>query len=68
MSLTNFIQSNVRRLDPGSFALVMATGIVSIDASQHGMPMLALMLFALNLTAYPANACWSCTGWHGPSR
>jgi len=52
MSLTNFTRSNVRRLDPGSFALVMATGIVSIDASQHGMPMLALALLALNATAY----------------
>src|SRR6185312_4970432 len=52
MSLTNSTRSNVLRLDPGSFALVMATGIVSIDASQHGMPMLALVLLALNATAY----------------
>jgi len=52
MSLTNSTRSNVLRLDPGSFALVMATGIVSIDASQHGMPMLALVLLVLNATAY----------------
>lgn len=32
-----------RTLDPGSFAAVMATGVVSIDARQHGMPQLAVM-------------------------
>ncbi len=50
--MTNFIQSSVRELDPGSFALVMATGIVSIDANQHGMPGLARLLFAVNVVAF----------------
>ncbi|MDO1528092.1 tellurite resistance/C4-dicarboxylate transporter family protein [Fulvimonas sp. R45] len=42
----------VRRLEPGCFALVMATGIVSIDAGQHALPRLARALFAFNLAAY----------------
>ena len=41
-----------RTLDPGSFAAVMATGVVSIDASQHGMPRLAVALFLLNIAAF----------------
>lgn len=41
-----------RTLDPGSFAAVMATGIVSIDASQHGLPAVARVLFVLNLAAW----------------
>ena len=48
----NFFQSSVRKLDPGSFALVMATGIVSIDANQHGMPTLAHVLFGVNAAAF----------------
>ncbi len=52
MALTSDLLSRVRNLDPGSFALVMATGIVSIGANQHGMPMLARALFALNIVAY----------------
>ncbi|HET9031818.1 MAG TPA: tellurite resistance/C4-dicarboxylate transporter family protein [Dokdonella sp.] len=45
-----------RTLDPGSFAAIMATGIVSVDASQHGMPWLAQALFALNLVMF-ASLC-----------
>lgn len=41
-----------RRLEPGCFALVMATGIVSIDASQHELPLIARALFAFNLLAF----------------
>lgn len=41
-----------RALDPGSFAAVMATGVVSIDAIQHGMPWLAHALFVVNVVAY----------------
>ena len=41
-----------RNLDPGSFAAVMATGIVSIDASQHDMPRLAQGLFAVNVVLF----------------
>jgi len=52
MKPTRFLASSIRRLDPGAFALVMATGIVSIDAGQHGMPVLARALFALNALAF----------------
>ncbi|MEO5813427.1 MAG: tellurite resistance/C4-dicarboxylate transporter family protein [Rhodanobacter sp.] len=52
MTLAENLLVRVRRLDPGCFALVMATGIVSIDASQHGMPGIARALFAFNLAAY----------------
>lgn len=41
-----------RQLDPGSFALVMATGIVSIALQQQGFAGLALWLFGFNLLAY----------------
>ncbi len=52
MTLAENLLVRVRRLDPGCFALVMATGIVSIDASQHGMPGIARALFAFNVAAY----------------
>lgn len=52
MTAADFALSRARHLNPGCFALVMATGIVSIDASQHGMPLLARLLFGLNLLAY----------------
>jgi hypothetical protein len=52
MTWTEKLLASVRRLHPGCFALVMATGIVSIDASQHGMPGIAYALFAFNLVAY----------------
>jgi len=52
MTLTEKLLAGVRRLHPGCFALVMATGIVSIDADQHGMPGIAYALFAFNLAAY----------------
>ncbi|MEO6798470.1 MAG: hypothetical protein ABI178_00820, partial [Rhodanobacter sp.] len=52
MTQTNPSPSSVRRLHPGCFALVMATGIVSIDVNQHGMPMLARALFSVNLVAF----------------
>jgi tellurite resistance protein TehA-like permease len=46
----------VERLPPAYFALVMATGIVSIAARDSRLPMLATALFALNLVAYAALA------------
>jgi len=52
MKLADIILPRARHLHPGCFALVMATGIVSIDASQHGMPGVARALFAFNLVAY----------------
>ncbi len=52
MKLIEHVMARARGLDPGSFALVMATGIVSVDATQHGMPTLGRALFWLNLAAY----------------
>jgi tellurite resistance protein TehA-like permease len=48
----DFLLTRARALDPGYFALVMATGIVSIGASLHGMQTLARILLALNAVAY----------------
>jgi tellurite resistance protein TehA-like permease len=42
----------VQHLSPGYFALVMATGIVSIAAWDFQLAILALALFAFNLVAY----------------
>lgn len=50
--MTARLRAQARALAPGCFALVMACGIVSIDASQHGLPWLARALFALNLLAF----------------
>ncbi|MGH8505874.1 MAG: tellurite resistance/C4-dicarboxylate transporter family protein [Stenotrophobium sp.] len=52
MKPADFILHRAHRLNPGSFALVMATGIVSIDVNQHGMHRLALALFGINLLAW----------------
>jgi tellurite resistance protein TehA-like permease len=51
---------NVASLHPAYFALVMATGIVSIAAYLTGLPRIALVLFALNVTFYVA--LWALTG------
>lgn len=42
----------VRSFSPAYFAMVMATGIVSIAANLLGMPALAVALFWLNIAAY----------------
>ncbi len=47
----------MEQLSPAYFALVMATGIVSIGASDFGLPLLATGLFAFNLAAYVVLAC-----------
>ena len=52
MAIGQFVLARARAVNPGSFAAVMATGIVSIDASQHGMHLLALALLALNMAAF----------------
>ncbi|KZC35883.1 MULTISPECIES: tellurite resistance/C4-dicarboxylate transporter family protein [Rhodanobacter] len=52
MTLADTLLQRARHLAPGSFALVMATGIVSIDTSQHGLPWVARALFAFNLLAF----------------
>jgi tellurite resistance protein TehA-like permease len=49
----------VENLSPGYFALVMATGIVSIGAILFERPVLAAGLFAFNLAAYVVVACLS---------
>lgn len=46
--------SGLRGLHPAYFALVMATGIVSIAGHQLGMPPLAWGLFIFNIVAYIA--------------
>lgn len=43
---------NVETLNPAYFALVMATGIVSIASHLLGMPWVALALFWVNIPAY----------------
>jgi hypothetical protein len=58
----------------GSFAFVMATGIVSIAARQLGLSHLSLLLFLLNAVVFPAlspsprsqvrGSCW----WLSPPR
>lgn len=52
MTVADSLLSRARHLNPGGFALVMATGIVSIDVNQHGMRALALTLFGANLLAW----------------
>jgi tellurite resistance protein TehA-like permease len=42
-----------KTLSPAYFALVMATGIVSVAAHQTGMRWIALALLGLNVVAYP---------------
>lgn len=50
--LSNVLRGEAGRLFPGYFALVMATGIVSIAAYTFEMPGLALALLTLNVVAY----------------
>lgn len=52
MSLRHCLLPCVRGLAPGCFALVMASGIVAIDAHQHGLTRVALLLLGFNLVAY----------------
>jgi tellurite resistance protein TehA-like permease len=44
--------SELGRLSPSYFALVMATGIVSVGAHLLDLPALAVALFAINVVAY----------------
>lgn len=50
--MVNWILARAQRLEPGIFALVMATGIVSMEAGEHALPLVADGLPALNLAAY----------------
>lgn len=61
MTVVDVVSSRARHLSPGCFALVMATGIVSIDLDQHAMRTLALALFGVNLLAWPI--LLALTGW-----
>ncbi|WP_312017149.1 tellurite resistance/C4-dicarboxylate transporter family protein [Bradyrhizobium jicamae] len=47
----------MKHLSPAYFALVMATGVVSIGASDFGLSWLATALFVFNLAAYLVLAC-----------
>ena len=47
------LRAGVRRLHPAYFALVMATGIVSVAAHLLGMELVAQALVAVNLAAFP---------------
>lgn len=46
------MQEVIKNLSPSYFAMVMATGIVSIAADLLGMPLIAIGLFWLNIFAY----------------
>lgn len=46
------IAEGIEHLFPGYFALVMATGIVSVAADVSGMPRVARALLAINIAAY----------------
>lgn len=52
MSVIDRLRHRARLLEPGGFAVVMATGVVSIDTTQHGMPWIGRALFALSGAAY----------------
>ncbi|HMN38390.1 MAG TPA: tellurite resistance/C4-dicarboxylate transporter family protein [Hyphomicrobium sp.] len=47
----------MKHLSPAYFALVMATGIVSIAAWDFNFPILAMGMFAFNLVAYAVVTC-----------
>jgi len=46
------IAAGVRTLNPGYFALVMATGIVSVAMDNHGLPVLSVVLLALAMASF----------------
>jgi tellurite resistance protein TehA-like permease len=51
-TLASALWQNVETLNPAYFALVMATGIVSIASHLLGMPKVALALFWLNIPVF----------------
>ncbi len=54
LSPAGVLRAVVMELSPAYFAMVMATGIVSVSAQMMGMPRLATALFGLNIAAYVA--------------
>src|SRR5690242_15395341 len=47
------VNMSTRNLPPSIFAIVMATGIVAIAADGAGMPVIAWILFGLDVLLYP---------------
>ncbi|MCE7868876.1 C4-dicarboxylate ABC transporter [bacterium CPR1] len=47
------MDQGVRNLSPAYFAIVMATGVISIAAHLHGLRLIAVTLFFFNVVAYP---------------
>jgi tellurite resistance protein TehA-like permease len=64
--MLTFIKASIEHLHPAYFAMVMATGIVSIGAEMSGFELLALALCWLNLVFFMV--LWLLTGarvfWH----
>lgn len=54
MAVVEQLRESVRTLTPGYFALVMASGIVSIGLEQQGLGWASLVLFAVAAVAYVA--------------
>ncbi len=50
--IRQMVNAGVRDLSPAYFALVMATGIISLACGMLGLPILARALFALNVGGY----------------
>ena len=50
--LRQMARAGLRDLFPGYFALVMATGIISLACGMLGLPVLAQALFRLNIINY----------------
>ncbi len=50
--LVGAIRAEIRKLSPAYFALVMATGVISIAADMSGMRWIAMALFGLNIIAF----------------
>ena len=67
-AISTVVRAEVKDLSPAYFALVMATGIVSIAADLSGMRLIATALFGLNIAAYVV--LWLLTLlriiWHTP--
>ncbi|WP_414041347.1 tellurite resistance/C4-dicarboxylate transporter family protein [Acidithiobacillus sp. M4-SHS-6] len=59
--LSRLLDSAVQDMAPAYFALVMATGVVSLAAQAMGIPLLAWSLFWLNGAFY--GALWCLTVW-----
>src|SRR6476660_4214114 len=51
-TLVQRIASGIEELFPGYFAVVMATGIISIGSKLLGLPWIAMPLLWLNVAAY----------------